>query len=822
MDTAVQHHIGAASRNSVWLRWFDQIGLDDVPHVGGKNASLGEMVRTLAPLGVRVPNGFAITAEAYRDVLASCGAERRLREALDGLVVEDVEDLAVRARAARDIVLKAPLMPELSAQITAGYRQLQQQYGNDVTVAVRSSATAEDLPTASFAGQHETFLNVSGEAQLLDSVRQCFASLFKDRAIAYRADRGIDHFKVWQSVGVMKMVRADRAASGVIFTLDTETGFRDVVFITGAWGLGENVVQGTVDPDEFYVFKPTLRLGHPAVLRRKLGGKEHRMVYARTAGRDGIRNVPTAPEERARYCVDDEAVLELAQAAMRIEEHYSARAGAPTPMDIEWAQDGIDGMLYIVQARPETVASRKAPGTMEEYRLQGTGPVLVKGRAVGARIASGIARVVGHTDELAQFRPGEVLVADTTMPDWGTVMKVAAAVVTNRGGRTCHAAIVAREMGIPAVVGCGNATAAIKTGDMVTVACAGGSVGLVYAGRLSFERREIDVGALPRPQTRMMVNIGNPDMAFQAGQLPNDGVGLARMEFIVAEHVKAHPMALVHPERIDDAATREQLACLTQGHASGAAYFVRQLSEGVGTIAAAFYPRPVIVRLSDFKSNEYASLMGGRWFEPHEENPMIGFRGASRYAHPAYAEGFALECAALRRVREEMGLRNLRIMIPFCRRVEEGVRVLEAMAAHGLARGEHGLEVYVMCEIPNNVIQIDAFARIFDGFSIGSNDLTQLVLGVDRDSEIVAFDFDERDPGVKEMLRQAVEGAHRNGRHVGICGQAPADDPEMAAYVVELGIDSISVTPDTLLEVTREVLQAEARLGRAPRAQEVQ
>ncbi len=822
MDLVAQTLTHRPYERNRWLRWFDEVGLGDVPLVGGKNASLGEMAGALASSGIRVPNGFAITADAYRDVLDSADAWPALHRALDGLDVRDVNDLATRSRAARDIVARAPLPPELVREIVGGWHRLQAQYGPHLTVAVRSSATAEDLPDASFAGQHETFLNISGEAQLLDSVRQCFASLFKDRAIAYRADRGIDHFKVWQSVGVMKMVRADRACSGVTFTLDTETGFRDVVFVTGAWGLGENVVQGTVDPDEFYVFKPALRDGHRTVLRRSLGGKEVRMVYASTAGRDSTRNVPTSAEERGRYCLEDSEVVELAEATMRIEEHYGARAGKPMPMDVEWAKDGVDGKLYIVQARPETVAARRSPNRIESFRLQGRGPVLAEGRAVGSRIAAGAARVVAHADELAAFQAGEVLVADTTMPDWGTVMKKAAAVVTNRGGRTCHAAIVARELGIPAVVGCGNATTAIRTGDLVTVACEGTSAGRVYTGRLPFTREEIDAAAMPRPRTRLMLNIGNPDIAFQAAGLPCDGVGLARMEFIVAEHVRAHPMALAHPERVEDPAVRAELARLATGHASGADYFVRQLSEGIATIAAAFFPRPVIVRMSDFKTNEYARLTGGRWFEPHEENPMIGFRGASRYAHPAYADGFALECAALRRVRGEMGLSNVRLMIPFCRRVEEGERVVAAMAAHGLRRGEDGLEIHVMCEIPNNVIQVDAFSRIFDGFSIGSNDLTQLVLGVDRDSEIVAFDFDERDPGVRQMLRMAIEGAKRNGRHVGLCGQAPSDDPGFARSLVEMGIDSISVTPDTLLAVARVVLEAEARLGRPPRGQEVQ
>ncbi|MGV8805706.1 MAG: phosphoenolpyruvate synthase [Polaromonas sp.] len=801
-----------------FIKWFSEIGMGDVALVGGKNASLGEMVRELGAQGVRVPNGFAVTAQAYRHLLDQSGAWQGLHDALDGLDIKDVDDLARRAQRAREIIHGATLPDELVAEIDSAYARLRDEYGEQLTLAVRSSATAEDLPTASFAGQHETFLNISGQARLLDAIRQCFASLFMDRAIAYRVDHGIDHFKVYQSVGVMKMVRSDLAASGVIFSLDTETGFRDVVFVTGAYGLGENVVQGTVDPDEFYVFKPTLLQGHRVVLRRQLGAKQIRMVYAQAAGRERTRNMPTPPENQARYCITDDEVLELADATLRIEAHYSRKAGQPTPMDVEWAKDGVDGKLYIVQARPETVASRKPLGMLEEYRLGAKGKAIVSGSAVGGKIATGKARVISDVSELNQFQPGEVLVADTTMPDWGTVMKIAAAVVTNRGGRTCHAAIVAREMGIAAVVGCDHATTAIRTGDEITVSCAEGSAGHVYAGLLPFTTTSTDVSRLARPQTRLMVNLANPDTAFQTALLPNDGVGLARMEFIIAEHIHAHPMALIHPERVEDAAVRSEIARLTQLFATPAEYFVRQLAEGVGMIAAAFYPKPVIVRMSDFKTNEYASLLGGRWFEPTEANPMLGFRGASRYAHPAYAEGFALECAAMKRVRDDMGLSNVKLMIPFCRRVEEGERVLKAMAGHGLGRGVNGLEIYVMCEIPNNVIQIDAFARLFDGFSIGSNDLTQLVLGVDRDSDIVAFDFDERDPGVKLMICQTIEGARRNHRHAGICGQAPSDYPEMAEYLVELGIDSMSVTPDTLLKITRDVLAVEARLGRAPRS----
>ncbi|MBI3286102.1 MAG: phosphoenolpyruvate synthase [Burkholderiales bacterium] len=800
-----------------YIKWFADLGIDDVALVGGKNASLGEMVRELGALGVRVPNGFAITAEAYRYVLDNALAWPRLHAALDGLDLRDVDDLARRAQVAREIVYSAPLPDDLAQQILQAYARLRHEYGDQLTVAVRSSATAEDLPTASFAGQHETFLNIAGEAKLLEHVRRCFASLFTDRALGYRVENGFDHFKVYLSVGVMKMVRSDLAASGVIFSLDTETGFRDVVFITGAYGLGENVVQGTVDPDEFHVFKPTFRLGHPSVLRRTLGGKEIRMVYAKGAGRETTRNVPTPKEDQRRFCLSDEEVLALADVAIKIEDHYSARAGRPMPMDVEWAKDGLDGGLYMVQARPETVASQKSLSTFDEYQLEGKGKVRVHGRAVGGKLATGRARVITHVAQLNQFQPGEVLVADATMPDWGTVMKIAAAVVTNRGGRTCHAAIVARELGIPAVVGCDNATETIQTGEEVTVSCAEGDIGRVYAGAIPFKKISTDLATLQKTQTRLMLNIGNPDIAFKSSFLPSDGVGLARMEFIVAEHIRAHPMALVHPEKISEQRTRDALENLTRGYPSPGEYFVRQLSEGVATIAAAFYPRPVIVRMSDFKTNEYASLLGGAGFEPQEENPMLGFRGAARYTHPAYAEGFALECQAMRRVRAEMGLTNLKLMIPFCRRVPEAERVLQAMAAHGLARGENGLEIYVMCEIPNNVIQIDAFARLFDGFSIGSNDLTQLVLGVDRDSDIVAFDFDERDEGVKQMIRMTVDGAHRNHRHVGICGQAPSDYPEMAEYLVELGIDAISLNPDTLIKTTRHILEVESRLGRSPR-----
>ncbi len=806
------------SSNYRYLRFFRDIALADVPLVGGKNASLGEMYRELAPQGVKIPDGFAVTAEAYRYVLDRAQAWEGLRAALDGLDPDDVEDLERRGRHAREIVYGAGLPEDLGREIRAAYGELRAEYGEDLSVAVRSSATAEDLPTASFAGQQDTYLNVRGEEGLLDACRRCFASLFTDRAIHYRIDQGFDHFKVALSIGVMKMVRSDLAASGVMFSLDTETGFRDVVFITAAYGLGENVVQGTVDPDEFYVHKPTFERGHRAVLRRTLGGKKIKMIYAHGRTREATRNVPTSPEERARFCIDDADVLTLTDYALKIERHYSAKVGHDRPMDMEWAKDGIDGTLYLVQARPETVASQLKGGVLETYVLKERGEVLVTGRAVGARIAAGAVRVIADVAHLSQFRPGEVLVADTTTPDWEPVMKTAAAIVTNRGGRTCHAAIIARELGIPAVVGTTGATARLAGESEVTVVCAEGDVGRVYRGTLPFEVEHTDLGELPRPATEIMINLGNPEIAFQTAAIPNDGVGLARMEFIINEYIRVHPMALLHPERVSDAAVRAKVEALARGHAEPREYFVQRLAEGIGTIAAAFYPRPVVVRTSDFKSNEYASLLGGRDFEPDEANPMIGFRGASRYAHPAYAEGFALECAAMKRVRETMGLENVILMIPFVRRLAEADAVLAAMAEHGLKRGENGLRVYAMCEIPNNVVLIDEFAKRFDGFSIGSNDLTQLTLGVDRDSEIVAFDYDERDPGVKEMIRLAVEGCRRNGIHSGLCGQAPSDYPEMAEFLVEIGIDSMSLNPDTVLATTRRVLEVERRLGREPRA----
>jgi len=795
--------------SSATVRWFRDIRATDLPSVGGKNASLGEMVSALSGQGVKVPDGFALTADVYRAALAASGAWPKLAALLDGIGADDVNRLARAAAEARAVVYAATGTDQIRTMLVENYRKLEAMYGVRVAVAVRSSATAEDLPTASFAGQHDSFLNIQGVTQLEEACRRCFASAFTDRAIVYRNANGFDHLKVGLSVGIMKMVRSDLAASGVAFTLDTESGFRDVVLVTGVWGLGESIVQGKVDPDEFHVHKPTFLSGRRCVLRRSLGGKQQQLIYGKDGAADTTLYVETPPEKRDRFCITDAEVMELTASALRIEEHYSRLAGAPRAMDIEWAKDGPDGELFIVQARPETVISRRSPSLIETYRVRSSAAPLIEGRAVGERAASGNVYPVASPADLAGFPQGGVLVASSTSPDWEPAMKRASAIVTDRGGRTCHAAIVAREHGIPAIVGATGATGLLKKGERVTVSCCEGETGRVYAGDQPIEIVTRDVADLPRPRTPVMVNLGNPDLAFRTAMRPNDGVGLARMEFIINQHIGIHPMALACPEKVADPSDRERIAVLTRRFDNPKDFFIQRLSEGIGTIAAAFHPKPVIVRLSDFKTNEYAKLLGGAGFEPHEENPMLGFRGASRYTHPAYAEGFSLECAALRRVREDMGLDNVRIMVPFCRRVDEAANVIAALEKNGLKRGANGLEIYVMCEIPNNVIQIDAFARLFDGFSIGSNDLTQLVLGVDRDSDMVSFEFDERDPGVLEMLRLAIVGAHRNGRHVGICGEAPASYPEVASFLTRLGIDSISVNPESVAQTMEVVFRAE-------------
>jgi len=791
------------------IRWFAELGMKDVPLVGGKTASLGELYTALTPHDINVPNGFGITAEAYRCALTEAGAWEKLRALIAEIPQGNIRMLSRHAANARKIVYDATGSAALRSQIVAAYRKLEAESERNVAVAVRSSATAEDLPNASFAGQHESFVNVRGAPAVFEACRKCFASIFTDRAILYRSNNNFDHFKVFLSVAVMKMVRSDTGASGVTFTLDTETGFRDVVFITGCYGLGETIVQGRVDPDEFYVHKPTFRAGHRAVLRHTLGSKQIKMTLGHRGACSSTVVQKVAKTDREKYCIGDSEVLTLAEGAIAIEDHYSKIRNRPTPMDIEWAKDGEDGKLYVVQARPENVASQRDLGTVQNYTLKQKGKIVATGRAVGEKIAVGTVRVIRSEKNFRSFRAGDILVAATTSPDWQPIMKKAAAIVTDRGGRTCHAAIVAREMGIPAIVGAKSATADLKTGSTATVSCIEGDVGHVYAGAVPFEVTELVLADLPRPRTHVMINLGDPDTALKTAMLPNDGVGLARMEFIINQFIGIHPMALVDADKVRSASVRREIMRRTRQYKMPKDFFVQRLSEGIGTIAAAFFPKPVVVRLSDFKTNEYAKLLGGAQFEPVEANPMLGFRGASRYAHPAYAAGFALECAALQRVREEMGLVNLKVMVPFCRREDEAKRVLAAMAANGLTRGENGLEVYVMCEIPNNVIRIDAFAKLFDGFSIGSNDLTQLTLGVDRDSEIVAFDFDERDPGVTEMLRLAVEGAHRNHRHAGICGEAPANYPEIAKRLVQWGIDSISVNPASVVETFKLVAAAE-------------
>jgi len=800
--------------NKKYVLWFDEIGIEDVPSVGGKNASLGEMYRELTPKGVNIPNGFATTAEAYWHFLNSAGILNDLKETLEGLDNSNVKDLAARGKKAREIILSAKLPDDLWAQIKAAYDELGKQYGKDPDVAVRSSATAEDLPTASFAGQQETYLNVRGYDELKEATIKCYASLFTDRAISYRIDQGFDQFKVALSIGIMKMVRSDLAASGVIFTLDTETGFRDVVFITGSYGLGENIVQGAVNPDEFYVFKSTFRKGFRPIIRKTLGDKKIKMIYGSGSEKALTKNVETPAADRRKFCITDDDVLTLAGYAIAIEDHYSAKAGKERPMDIEWAKDGTSGDLFIVQARPETVQSQKARDVLEIYHLEKRGAVIVMGRGVGEKIASGKAHIIPDISHLSSFKKGEVLISNTTTPDWEPVMKIASAIVTNAGGRTSHAAIVSREFGIPAVVGTGNATEKIKDGQEVTVSCAEGDMGVVYDGKLPFNVEKVSLKDLTRPKTEIMINLGNPEEAFATSMIPNDGVGLARLEFIISSYIKIHPMALVHPDKVKDESIRRQIDELTYGYPNKSDYFIEKLSQGVGTIAAAFYPNPVVVRLSDFKSNEYANLIAGEYFEVQESNPMIGFRGASRYYNERYRDGFALECAAMKRAREEMGLTNIIIMIPFCRRVEEAKKVLAEMEKNGLARGAKDLQVYVMCEIPSNVVLVDEFCQLVDGMSIGSNDLTQLTLGIDRDSVILAADFDERDPAVLKMVAQSIQGTKRNGRHSGLCGQAPSDYPEFAEFLVEQGIDSISINPDTVMKITLKVVETEKRLGR--------
>ncbi|MGF0236966.1 phosphoenolpyruvate synthase [Rhodococcus sp. IEGM1300] len=772
---------------------LDKLGVHDVEHVGGKNASLGEMISNLAGAGVSVPGGFATTAQAYRDFLELSGLNDQIHAALDALDVDDVNALAKTGAQIRKWIMEAEFPEKLNAEIRTAFATL--SAGNpDMAVAVRSSATAEDLPDASFAGQQETFLNIRGVENVIRAAKEVFASLFNDRAISYRVHQGFDHKLVALSAGVQRMVRSETGTAGVMFTLDTESGFRDVVFITGAYGLGETVVQGAVNPDEFYVHKGTLAAGRPAILRRNLGSKAIKMIYGEvaTAGKS-VKTIDVDKADRARFCLSDAEVSELAKQAMIIEKHYKC------PMDIEWAKDGDDGKLYIVQARPETVKSRTQANVMERYLLKETGTVLVEGRAIGQRIGAGKVRIIKDVSEMDKVQPGDVLVSDMTDPDWEPVMKRASAIVTNRGGRTCHAAIIARELGIPAVVGCGNATQLLKDGQGVTVSCAEGDTGYIFEGELGFDIKKNSVDAMPDLPFKIMMNVGNPDRAFDFAQLPNAGVGLARLEFIINRMIGVHPKALLNyaglPQDIKDSVDKR-----IAGYDDPVGFYVEKLVEGISTLAAAFTPKKVIVRLSDFKSNEYANLIGGKLYEPEEENPMLGFRGASRYISESFRDCFELECRALKRVRNEMGLTNVEIMVPFVRTLGEASQVIDLLAENGLKRGENGLRIIMMCELPSNAILAEEFLEFFDGFSIGSNDLTQLTLGLDRDSGIIAHLFDERNPAVKKLLANAIAACNKAGKYIGICGQGPSDHPDLAKWLMEQGIESVSLNPDSVLE----------------------
>ena len=808
------------------ILWFEEIGIEDVPLVGGKNASLGEMYQKLTSKGVAVPNGFAITAYAYRHLLKTAGIEKAIEEALDGLDTHDLHNLQERGEKVRNIILNAEFPQDLKDAIAEAYAKMEEIYGKDVDVAVRSSATAEDLPDASFAGQQETYLNIHGMDALLHNCRKCFASLFTNRAISYRHDKGFGQFDVYLSITIQKMVRSDSASSGVMFSIDTESGFENAVFITGAWGLGENVVQGAVNPDEYYVFKPTLKEGKRPIVGKRVGSKEIKMVYDNDPSTpEPVKNIDTTPEERGRYVISDDEILKLAEWACIIEDHYGKA------MDIEWAKDGDGetvgtGNLFIVQARPETVHSQASTKVMETYVLKETGKKLAEGQAVGAKIGQGVANVIENVADIHDFKAGEVLVTDMTDPDWEPIMKIASAIVTNRGGRTCHAAIISRELGIPCVIGTVDGTEKLKSGQEITVSCAEGESGNIYEGLLKYEVEKLDLDKIPATKTKIMMNVGIPEKAFTEGQIPNEGVGLAREEFIINSHIGIHPLALYNFDELKNKAAggdSEAAEVVAQIEAKTTAYpgdkkqfFIDKLAEGVGRIGAGFYPKDVIVRLSDFKSNEYANLIGGQFYEPEESNPMIGWRGASRYYDEAYKPAFELECKALLKVRNEMGLNNIKLMVPFCRTPDEGRKVIEVMREFGLVQGENGLEVYVMCEIPSNVIAADAFSDVFDGFSIGSNDLTQLTLGLDRDSDLVAHIYDERNEAVKTMVKMVIDTAKRRGRKIGICGQAPSDFPEFATFLVECGIDSMSLISDTVIKTRLAVAEKEKELGITP------
>jgi len=801
------------SKQNEFILWFNELSIEDVPLVGGKNASLGEMYRNLTKKGVKIPNGFAVTSYAYNYFIEKAGIKNRLKELLKQLDKKSKKNLAEIGRNAREAILKAELPKELKEEIRNAYKKLCKQYSPNADVAVRSSATAEDLPDASFAGQQETYLNIRGEVELIESTKKCFASLFTNRAISYRVDKHFDHFKVALSVGVQKMVRSDKACSGVMFSIDTETGFRDAVLINGAYGLGENVVQGSVNPDQFYVFKPTLRKGYKPIISKKLGSKKVKMIYSNSPKNPTV-NVGVPYKETMKFVLNDDEILKIAKWACIIEDYYSKKARKFKPMDMEWAKDGITNELFIVQARPETVQSQKNMNVLEEYVLKEKGQVIITGLSVGTKIGSGKAHVIKDVKDIKHFKSGEVLVTEKTDPDWEPIMKIASAIVTNKGGRTAHAAIVARELGIPAIVGTEHGTETIKTGTDVTISCAEGEVGKIYKGKLRFTIIKHDLKKLKRPKTKIMMNVGNPDQAFEFSFIPNDGVGLAREEFIISSYIKVHPLALLHYDKLKDKKVKKIIDELSYDYKSKVDFFVEKLAQGVAMIGAAFWPKDVIVRMSDFKSNEYANLLGGAEFEPKEENPMIGWRGASRYYTGNYRAAFGLECLAMKKARDEMGLNNIKLMIPFCRTVDEGKQVIAEMRKYGLIQGKNGLEIYVMCEIPSNVVLADDFAKIFDGFSIGSNDLTQLTLGLDRDSELVSRLYDERNPAVKRLIWEVIHKAKRNKRKIGLCGQGPSDRIDFAEFLVRCGIDSISLNPDTVIRTSIAIAKTEEKLKR--------
>jgi pyruvate,water dikinase len=804
-------------KSNMFVLWFDQLNNDDVAYVGGKNASLGEMYSNLTPKGIKIPNGFAITAHAYRYFFEKAGIKDQIKQVLHDLDTTDMKNLSDRGQKVRDIIIKAEFPEDLKKSILTSYRDLCGAYHkdrSDVDVAVRSSATAEDLPDASFAGQQETYLNIRGDLQILESVKKCIASLFTNRAISYRVDKKFDHFSIALSVGIQKMVRSDMACSGVMFSIDTESGFQDAVLINGSWGLGENIVQGAVNPDEFYVFKPTLKQGFKPIISKQLGTKELKMIYTHDGSKSPTKNIHTAPADKERFCLTDDEVLTLAKWACVIEDHYSMKVGHLKPMDMEWAKDGQTNELYIVQARPETVISQKNKNVLQTYVLKQKGKILVKGKSVGARIGAGETNVIKNVHDIGQFKKGQVLVTDMTDPDWEPIMKIASAIVTNRGGRTCHAAIISRELGIPCVVGTTEATEKIKSGQLVTVSCAEGDEGIVYEGQLQFEIQSLDLGSVQKPKTHIMMNVADPSQAFELSFLPNDGIGLVREEFVLNNTIAVHPLALLGYDNLKDLEAKEKIAQLTKAYPNKRQFYVDKLAQGVGMIAAAFYPKPVIIRLSDFKSNEYANLIGGKEFEPKEDNPMIGWRGAARYYDPKYVKGFEMECEALLKIRNEYGLKNIIIMIPMCRTIEEGNKVLKIMADKGLVRGQDGLKVYCMCEVPSNVILADQFMDIFDGFSIGSNDLTQMTLAVDRDSEIVSHVFNERNDAVKTLVKSVIGVCNRRGKYIGICGDAPSTYPEFTQFLVESGIQCISLTSDTIVKTTVLVYETEKKIGK--------